>query len=258
MSGLLVSVRSTGEADAALAGGADLIDVKEPARGPLGRADDTTITGVVERVAGCRPVTAALGELVAGSSGVPQGVSFLKWGLAGLGGDPTWRTRLEQAGQEIADCGLRIADQRAPSSPIRNPQSAIRNRMCRPVAVAYADWQLAQSPRPGAVAEFARGHHWPVLLIDTFGKDGHSLLDWIDMVELVELCRSCQSAGVAVALAGSLDEKLIEELLPVAPDWFAVRSAACRGGRGGAVCSQKVRRLAEIVHSTQVVVGGTP
>ena len=35
--GLLVSVRSAAEAATALAGGADLIDVKEPSRGPLGR-----------------------------------------------------------------------------------------------------------------------------------------------------------------------------------------------------------------------------
>ena len=35
----LVSVRSPEEALAALEGGADLIDVKEPSRGPLGAAD---------------------------------------------------------------------------------------------------------------------------------------------------------------------------------------------------------------------------
>ena len=37
--GLLVSVRSADEAIAALAGGADVIDVKEPNRGALGAAD---------------------------------------------------------------------------------------------------------------------------------------------------------------------------------------------------------------------------
>src|SRR5207237_10897019 len=36
-SGLLVSVRSATEAGAALEGGADLIDIKEPRHGPLGR-----------------------------------------------------------------------------------------------------------------------------------------------------------------------------------------------------------------------------
>ena len=63
MTALLVSVRSAAEAEAALAGGAALIDVKEPARGALGRADDAVIADVVRAVAGRAPVSAALGEL---------------------------------------------------------------------------------------------------------------------------------------------------------------------------------------------------
>ena len=36
---LLVSVRSADEAEAAIAGGADVIDVKEPSHGPLGMSE---------------------------------------------------------------------------------------------------------------------------------------------------------------------------------------------------------------------------
>ena len=43
---LLVSVRSALEAEAALQGGADIIDVKEPMNGPLGRSDISTISAV--------------------------------------------------------------------------------------------------------------------------------------------------------------------------------------------------------------------
>ena len=49
MTRLLVSVRSVEEAEAALAGGADLIDVKEPTRGSLGRADDAVIAAILRR-----------------------------------------------------------------------------------------------------------------------------------------------------------------------------------------------------------------
>ena len=52
MTKLLVSVRCAEEATAALAGGADIIDVKEPRRGSLGRADDRVIREVMEVVAG--------------------------------------------------------------------------------------------------------------------------------------------------------------------------------------------------------------
>src|SRR3984893_8146145 len=91
---LLVSVRSPVEAQLALRAGAALIDVKEPARGSLGRADDALIAGVVRAVAGRRTVSAALGELVEYPA-PPQveGLSFVKWGLAGTNGSD-WRKEL--------------------------------------------------------------------------------------------------------------------------------------------------------------------
>ena len=48
---LLVSVRSADEARAALAGGADLIDVKEPAHGPLGAARQPPRAALCQAVA---------------------------------------------------------------------------------------------------------------------------------------------------------------------------------------------------------------
>ena len=49
MAGLLVSVRSAEEARAALAGGATVIDIKEPDRGPLGRAEPEVWQQVARR-----------------------------------------------------------------------------------------------------------------------------------------------------------------------------------------------------------------
>src|SRR5438045_845951 len=105
---LLVSVRSAAEAEAALEGGAAVIDVKEPANGPLGRADDETIAAVVRRVAGRRPVSAALGELPGQPAPyVGGGLSYMKWGLAGWGGED-WQAALgaaiRRAGRQAAGC----------------------------------------------------------------------------------------------------------------------------------------------------------
>src|SRR5947209_20487137 len=46
---LLVSVRNVAEAEAALAGGCDVLDLKEPGRGAMGMADISTIEAVLER-----------------------------------------------------------------------------------------------------------------------------------------------------------------------------------------------------------------
>jgi uncharacterized protein (UPF0264 family) len=223
---LLVSVRDAAEAAVALAGGADLIDVKEPARGPLGRADVATIAAVVDLVGGQVPVSAALGELRDGDDfdGVPAEVRYVKWGLSGLFGR-LWRKRL-----------LRMREHSAG----------------RVVPVAYADHLAADSPPPADVVAFAAGAGLSPVLIDTFRKDGPTLLDVLGTDQIAALVRTCHDAGLRVALAGSLTVEAIVRLRNVRPDWFAVRTAACDGGRSGAVSERRVGELAKLVRpSTQ-------
>jgi len=219
---LLVSVRSVTEAEAALAGGASLIDVKEPARGSLGRADDAVIAEVIRFVASRRPVSAALGELIDNPAPFAgTGLSYAKWGLAGWGEDDSWRRELKAAAKRLQET----------------------DATCRAVAVAYADWRRAQAPPPEMVAAFVREHRWQAFLIDTWHKDGTTLLDWLSLAEADRLCRA---GGVRVALAGSLGLGEVATLRVVEPDWFAVRGAVCRGGRrGDTVDANAVRRLAE-------------
>ena len=59
---LLVSVRNATEALAAVQGGADLVDVKDPNAGSLGAAPIKDFHKIHTAVSGERPVTAALGD----------------------------------------------------------------------------------------------------------------------------------------------------------------------------------------------------
>jgi uncharacterized protein (UPF0264 family) len=211
-------VRSAAEAEAARRGGATLIDVKEPARGPLGRADDDTIRAVVAWAAGRVPVSAAGGELLDCPAGLPGGLAFVKWGLAGCRGRD-WRGELAARRRAVEASG------------------------CRVVAVAYADWQRAEAPPPVEVASFAAAERFAVFLIDTWGKDGTTLLDWQPVAAVRALTGVLRPAGVRVAVAGSLRAGTMAALRSVGPDWFAVRGAACRGGRDGSVCEERVRGL---------------
>ncbi|MDP7303223.1 MAG: (5-formylfuran-3-yl)methyl phosphate synthase, partial [Pirellulaceae bacterium] len=63
MTELLVSVRDANEAQQALAGGADVIDVKEPARGALGAADPEVWHHVRRAIPLDVRLSVALGEL---------------------------------------------------------------------------------------------------------------------------------------------------------------------------------------------------
>ena len=230
MTRLLVSVRSAAEAEAASAGGAALIDVKEPARGALGRADDATIADVVRVVAGRAPVSAALGELRdeprAKTPACLTSLTFVKCGLAACATEDGWRSELDA----LADA----ARQAAP--------------LCRMVAVAYADWRRARSPAPDEICAFVCQRPGWGFLLDTWAKDGLTLLDWLSRVELDRLCRVCRDAGAPIALAGSLGRSLIRTLKPTDPDWFAVRGAACHGlQRTAVIDADKVRDLVDLI-----------
>lgn len=223
MTGLLVSVRSAEEADAALAGGAAVIDVKEPGRGPLGAADIEVVREVINRVGQRAPVSAALGELIdAGASDLrrlPPGLRFAKLGLAGCAAIEVWPERWQTA-MSCLDPAI------------------------SPVAVAYADRSAARAPGLPRVLTFAREARCTTLLIDTFDKSSGSLLDILDIRRLGTFMGAARKAGLAVVLAGNLRLAHIEQIRRLKPDLVGVRGAVCRGGRAGTVCADLVAEFA--------------
>jgi uncharacterized protein (UPF0264 family) len=226
MTHLLVSVRSPEEAEAALGGGADVIDVKEPAHGALGRATDTCVADIVGLVAGRRPVSAALGEWCERAGEVPgvDGLSFLKWGFAGLG---------RPYAAELAKAAARLDHDRAAWPG------------CGFVTVAYADSKRAGAPTPTELCRFACSGRWGPFLLDTWAKDGSTLLDHLPLSAITALVERCRTAGIPVALAGSLGQLEMQALMPLRPDWFGVRGAVCRGRqRLAGVDATEVWRLA--------------
>jgi uncharacterized protein (UPF0264 family) len=210
-----------------------LIDVKEPDRGALGRADDAVIGAVVSAVRDV-PVSAALGELMDGDLPLPpHRLDLVKWGLAGARAHD-WRGRLLPASRRVDPGGL------------ERPEGAPHL-----VVVAYADAEKALAPPVAEVVRFVCG--WPgprYLLVDTFDKSPprQTLLDHLTLSTLAALVDRCRTCGVKIALAGSLGPGEIETLRPLRPDWFAVRGAACvDADRGGTVDEARVRALVTLL-----------
>ncbi|MCA9262208.1 MAG: hypothetical protein KDA60_00105 [Planctomycetales bacterium] len=228
MTKLLVSVRDRHEALAAWQGGADVIDVKEPNQGALGFAGWLTVAEVLTSLSslcGRQPLTSvACGELVdllsrsaARSPDLP--FHFAKVGLAGMASNPQWPVLWRQWAERL-------------------PQGS------QPVAVAYADWRDCAAPSVDEVwdasTDVCRG-----LLIDTYHKQGQSLLDYLSVEMLTAIVRRADRAGRWVALAGSLSVDAVQTVAPCRPTYFAVRTAACENGRHGRVSVERVLRLRE-------------
>ena len=114
------------EAEAALDGGAELIDVKEPKNGPMGRADDSIIQSIVQTIAGRAPLSAACGELRPEPQSLPGGLEFAKFGLAGWA-DGDWLSTCERVRRDsltAANLSLLptpIGDHAAPHPRTRSP-----------------------------------------------------------------------------------------------------------------------------------------
>ncbi len=227
---LLVSVRSEEEARAAVAGGARIIDVKEPRRGSLGMAASGLWARVRAAIPDSIPLSVALGELADWTEdtigSVPadhwRGVAFRKVGLAGSG--PSWRERWKDLREQV-------------EAACRTEKIAAAGW----VAVAYLDWETARAPDPDSVIDEAAGiERCAWVLFDTWDKSrrvevGAKALGWI---------ARAKAAGRSAALAGSLDEAAIRRLRASGADLFAVRGAACReGDRNATIDVERVARL---------------
>lgn len=226
MTRLLVSVRNAAEARVAVDAGADLIDVKEPDRGSLGAADLPTLREVCRAVAGRRPCSAALGELLDLSFSpdeLPPGFSYAKLGLAGCAGRTGWQS------EWAAALATFPADVQS-------------------VAVVYADWEAAAAPNPEAVLDAAAEQGCAALLIDTYQKRGLGLFDLLPAGHLTPLLARARSHGMLTVLAGSLTPESIPAALSLSPDFVAVRGAACAGDRRSAISAHRVNALARIFH----------
>jgi uncharacterized protein (UPF0264 family) len=229
---LLVSVRAGDEVAAALAGGADIIDAKEPARGSLGPVVPEVLQAILARVPESVPFSVALGDFTApdavrhavAGANVPRRRApiYLKLGFAG-----------ERSEAVVTSLVAAALDAAAAAS-------------VRPVVVpvAYGDYQSAGSPAPEGVLRVAIKAGARAFLMDTYLKDGRGLLDWIALDRLQTLAADARSAGLLLAIAGSLDLAALDRVAGIA-DVVGVRGAACRGGREGSVDAELVRRLRE-------------
>jgi uncharacterized protein (UPF0264 family) len=227
---LLVSVRSAAEVAAAVAGGADIVDAKEPAAGSLGAVSGRVLREIALRVPGGVPLSIALGDL--------KNVAALEAAMAVLHeltprpSRPYVKIGLSAAGDRGAALLPALVDL-ASRTPIR---PAV-------VAVAYADYVAAGAPAPGTVARLAAAAGADGVLLDTWGKEGGDLFQHLAEPALHAWIEQVRAAGLLVALAGSLSIKGVRAVAELPADIVGVRGAACVGGRTGVVSEGRVAEL---------------
>jgi hypothetical protein len=227
---LLVSVIDEHEVAAAVAGGADLVDVKDPREGSLGAAAPDVIRRVRELTPAATPVSAAIGDFpdlpgtaaLAAAGAAACGIEYVKVGLLGPRDGERARVLLHGV--------CRAARAQHPSVRI--------------MATAYADAEKIGSVPPLVLPAAAAAAGADGCMIDTAEKRGGTLFSELSAGELAEFVARCRAAGLLCALAGSLREEHLPQLAALGPDIVGFRGAVCQGDRvGGRVDAEAVRRL---------------
>ncbi len=212
---LLVSVVSAEEARRALAGGADIIDVKDPAEGALGAPSPRVLSEVVRVVGGAAPVSVALGDLpnlphtaaLAARGAAVSGADYVKVGLRGVRGVDDAAALMRAVADAVNVGGHRVSV----------------------IAAAYAEADELDPPAfaPACLPALVDRTGISGVLVDTFLKDGRGLYGWLSESTLTDLIVRTRAAGGSFAVAGQLTRG---DLRRVAADVVGVRSAVCRGG----------------------------
>jgi uncharacterized protein (UPF0264 family) len=226
---LLVSVSSAAEASAAVAGGANIIDAKNPLAGALGPVSLEVLREICTAVGGTRPVTAALGDAIGDGdlerdacAFAAAGARYVKVGFAGITSPPRVAALIAAAAR-----GASLGSDGAASL----------------VAVAYADADRVDAVTADAFVPLAARAGARGVLLDTADKSGPGLRGLILPEVLVRWVAEAHQAGIFVALAGKLTADDIAFVRDAGADIAGVRGAACEGGRTGRISTNKVTLL---------------
>ena len=228
---LLVSVRSGAEVAAALAGGAHVIDAKEPAHGSLGPVSAEALIDILAQVPEDQTLSLALGDF-ATPGGVRAAVTSRRLPV-----------RLASIYLKLGFAGVEAPDRLV--AMVTTAVAAARQHHASPhvVVVAYADSVRAATASPDTISRIAAECGAAGVLLDTQVKDGLGLLKWMDSAALRRWVEHSRGAGLLTAVAGGLQLGDIDAVTAANPDVVGVRGAACDGGREGKVNAHRVRAL---------------
>ncbi|TWT52811.1 hypothetical protein Pla22_04390 [Rubripirellula amarantea] len=237
---LLISVQSISEFDAlvtttaeSVSPLADIIDLKDPRRGPLAPAS-SVLWDHAAKVASNRPelrISAALGEYDearAVAATLPARFDYAKMGPSGL--------------RSVSD--------------LCNAWQSVRRSLpegVELVGVAYADHTNACTLPADEIFTAAQGEGLRRVLVDTFVKDGISTLEHLGIAGSRNLIASAKRQGLWCAIAGSLAKKDFAAIMPLEPaHCVGVRGSVCEETRTSDLCIQRCQQWRSLVDDWKV------
>jgi (5-formylfuran-3-yl)methyl phosphate synthase len=229
---LMISVVSAQEAREAMEGGAEILDVKNPAEGSLGAQPPRVIRDIRSLASGSVELSAAIGDM----PNLPGTAALAALGAATCGAD---YVKIGLHGPRTGPQALAL---------LRDVRQAVLGFKTAVIAAAYADFERAGTINPRDLPALAASAGVGGCLLDTAIKDGQSLFAFMDPRTLRFLVEQAHAAGLIIGLAGTLREEDLGRVRDTGADIVGLRSAVCRNhSRNEPLDASRVRQLRRIL-----------
>jgi len=227
---ILISPKNLEEAIEAQEGGADIIDVKNPAEGSLGANFPWIISEVKEAVVkGSTELSATIGDFdykpgtasLAALGAAVAGADYVKVGLYGIRSYEEGLNLLEGVVKAVKDYDSRK----------------------KVVGACYSDYARISSLHPFKLPQIGKEAGVDVVMVDTGIKDGKSTFEFMSQDQIKIFINLARENGLEVAIAGAISWEHLPILKELQPDIVGVRSIVCEKGRDSKIRREKVARL---------------
>lgn len=230
---LLISPADEKEAAEAVAGGADIIDVKNPKEGSLG----ASFPWIIKRIRKLAPANIEVSCAIGDVPNLPCAVSLAALGAATTGVDYV----------KVGLYGVKTKEEAV--YLMRNVAKAVKdcNSAAKVVATGYADAERIGAVNPLLVPDIAHEAEVDVAMIDTAVKDGKNLFAFLTADQLRCFVSTAHAYGLKAALAGSLRKEDLAAVYALGADIMGLRGAACTSGDrvNGRITRENVQALVE-------------
>ncbi|MDR1466888.1 MAG: (5-formylfuran-3-yl)methyl phosphate synthase [Oscillospiraceae bacterium] len=223
----MISVVNKDEALIARDSKAELIDIKNPEEGSLGAQSPLVIKEIVDVLPSDIEISATVGDVPYLPCTIAQaayavasfGVKYVKIGFKGC-----------KNSEEAKNLANKIVNS------VKEFDSNI-------IIGCYADYKENNTLSPFEILEGVKNTGVSGILIDTLGKKGKNLFDYMGAEELKKFTYETHMHNLLVALAGSIKYDHIGVLKEMGADISGVRGAICDGDRMSEINPEKIKKF---------------
>ena len=227
MSKVLGSIKDLSEAKLLLKTDIDIIDLKDPSNGALGRLSNDDINNIVEYVANKKLTSSTIGDL-------PNNIEIIKKNV----------DEISSTNVNFIKIGVYKKEYIKTLCDIKSCKKLI--------AVFFADIFLPSSKDINKL----KNSSFSGVMIDTSNKKSGNLLDHVSYSDINDFLKIAKNFNLLTGVAGSINETHLDELIKLNPDYMGFRGALCEISslRNSNISTKNVNHILDIIKKQKKIV----